>query len=147
MMLRYLHIPFLLLFGACMFMGCGDNNKKTQASILGRWELSKGFRNKIETGTLAGVFFQFGEDGKMMTNLPLGADVPTDYELKKNEIHQKSPQEVVYNIMSVTDSMLVLTMEMRGVEFELHLQRAPEPAEELLETEGDSIQTSDSLSQ
>ena len=49
--------------------------------------------------------------------------------------------------MSVTDSMLVLTMEMRGVEFELHLQRAPEPAEELLETEGDSIQTSDSLSQ
>ena len=115
---------FFLASCLLLFAACGGDNKKTQAAIHGRWELVKGFRNQRETETLHGVFFYFGADGKMTTNLPIGVDTPTDYELKKNEIHQKLPQPVVYKIQSVTDSALVLTMEMRGVQFEMQLQKA-----------------------
>jgi hypothetical protein len=116
--------PCLLFFAAC-----DGNNEKTKASILGRWELAKGLRNQKETETLTGVFFQFGADGKMTTSLPVGADKPTDYEINKNEILQKSPQPVTYNIQDVTDSTLVLTMEMRGVQFELQLKKALPPTD------------------
>lgn len=121
----------LLYIASCLlfFAACDDDNEKIQASIQGRWELVKGFRNLKETETLEGVYFQFGADGKMVTNLPVGADAPTGYELKKNEIHQNSPQPVVYKIQSVTDSTLVLTMEMRGVQFEMQLQKALPPTE------------------
>lgn len=120
--------PFLLvatcLSAFFLFAGCEEDTSKTQALITGRWELFKGFRNQKETETLQGVFFQFGGDGKMLTNLPVGADAPTEYELKKNEIHQKSPQPITYFIQSATDTMLVLTMELRGMQFEMQLQRA-----------------------
>lgn len=125
--------PILLftycLYAAFIFAACEEETDKTQALITGRWELVKSFRNQKETETLQGVFFQFSADGKMSTNLPVGADVPTDYELKKNEIHQKSPQPVTYFIQSATDSTLVLTMEMRGIQFEMQLQRAEPPTE------------------
>jgi hypothetical protein len=121
----------LLYIASCLlfFVACDDDNEKIQASIQGRWELVKGFRNMKETETLQGVFFQFGADGKMVTNLPVGADAPTGYDLKKNEIHQNSPQPVMYKIQSVTDSTLVLTMEMRGVQFEMQLQKSLPPTE------------------
>lgn len=136
----------LFLFASCILLlaACEDDNKKNQYSIEGRWELFKGFRNQKETETLQGVFFEFGKDGKMTTNLPVGADVPTGYELKKNEIHQNSPQAVVYNILNASDSILMLAMEMRGVQFEMHLQKAlpaTEPAvqDSLSTAPGDSL--------
>ncbi len=125
---------------------CGDDTVSTQSSIIGHWELTKGFRNKKETETLSGVYFQFGADGKMQTNLPVGAEVPTDYELKKNEIHQKSPQPMVYAIQSVTDSSLVLVMEMRGMQFEMQLKKSPPPPVESAPQDSLS-QPSDSLSE
>jgi len=137
----------LLLIASCFFLltSCDESNEQLQASIVGRWELSKGFRNQKETETLAGVFFQFNDDGKMTTSLPVGADTPTDYEVKKNQIVQKSPQPVTYSVKEVTDSTLVLTMEMRGVQFELQLQKALPPVEPVPQ---DSVfQPSDSLSE
>jgi hypothetical protein len=115
---------------------CDGDSKKTQASITGRWEIFQGFRNRRQTETLQGVFFQFNPDGTMFTNLPVGADAPTQYELNKNEIRQKSPQEVIYTIQSANDTLLVLAMEMRGVEFELHLRKAPSVADPV---ESDSL--------
>ncbi len=133
-------------FASAVFLtACDDNTASTQSSISGRWELFKGFRNQKETETLSGVFFQFGTDGKMQTNLPVGAEAPTVYELERNEIHQKSPQEVTYFIESVTDTTLVLALEMRGMQFEMHLKKAvpaPEPLPQ------DSLtQPADSLSE
>ena len=137
----------LLLVASCLLLllACDDDNEKTRASLLGRWELAKGFRNQKETETLQGVFFQFGADGKMTTNLPVGADAPTEYDLKQNEILQKSPQAVTYCIQSMTDSPLVLTMEMRGMLFEMQRQRAVLPTEPAVQ---DSLsQPADSLSE
>lgn len=120
---------FLLASSLLLIAACVDDDKKKPFTIEGRWELFRGFRNQRETETLQGVFFQFGADGKMITNLPVGAESLTDYELKKNEIYQNSPQPVVYKIQSVTDTTLVLTMEMRGVLFEMQLRKAPPLAE------------------
>lgn len=133
---------FLVLL--VVFFACGGESEKTQVSLTGRWELYKGFRNQKETETLQGVFFHFGSDGKMTTNLPVGADAPTDFELKGNEIHQKSPQPVVYKIQSATDSTLVLAMEMRGVQFEMQLIKALPPTE--TPPQDSLAQPSDSLS-
>jgi hypothetical protein len=138
---------FLFVFFSLLLLAsCEGDNEKTRASLLGRWELVKGFRNQKETETLQGVFFQFGADGKMTTNLPVGTSAPTEYELRQNQIVQKSPQEVVYSIRSLTDSSLVLTMEMRGVLFEMQMLRARPPAGE--PTTQDSLsQPADSLSE
>ena len=132
-----MHKRTLLLLSCCLasslyFVACDDDTpEKNEASIFGRWELVKGFRNQKETETLAGVYFIFGQDGKMQTNLPVGADTPTDFEQKKNEILQKSPQPLRYNIQSVTDTTLVLTIELRSTQFEMQLQRAvPAPPPE-----------------
>jgi hypothetical protein len=128
-----------------LFTSCDDDKDKTRASILGRWELVAGFRNEKPTETLRGVFFEFNEDGKMTTNLPVGADAPTEYELHKNEILQKSPQPVKYSIKEVTDSTLTLMMEMRGMPFEMQMVKAVPPA---LPAQQDSIaQPGDSLSE
>ena len=136
----------LFLLASCLLLmaACVDDNPKKTFTIEGRWELVKGFRNQKETETLQGVFFQFGGDGKMTTNLPVGAETLTGYELKKNEIYQNSPQPVVYQIQSVTDTTVVLTMEMRGVLFEMQLQKAPPIAEPAPQ---DSLSPSDTLSE
>ncbi|MBK8557686.1 MAG: hypothetical protein IPL65_18940 [Lewinellaceae bacterium] len=80
-----------------------------------------------ETETLAGTYFQFNANGTMETNLPLGAGTPTAYELREQEIRQKSAPPVVYKILESTDSSLVIVLEMRGVNFEMHFEKDLHP--------------------
>jgi hypothetical protein len=112
---------FLCLLGASS--GCTDENTKQQALLTGRWELVRGFRNAKETETLDGTYFRFEGNGKMQTNLPLGANEPVDYTLEKNTIVQNGPMPVKYTIQKLTDSELVLVLELRGMQFEMHLKR------------------------
>lgn len=103
--------------------GCEDEKTKQQALLTGRWELVRGFRNAKETETLAGTYFRFEEQGKMQTNLPLGANEPVDYTLDKNEIIQNGPMPIKYTIQKLTDTELILVLELRGMQFEMHLKR------------------------
>ncbi|MCC6411508.1 MAG: hypothetical protein IT270_07600 [Saprospiraceae bacterium] len=92
--------------------------------LTGRWELVRGFRNAKETETLAGTYFRFEEQGKMQTNLPLGANEEAmDFTLDKNEIIQSGPMPIKYTIQKLTDSDLILVLELRGMQFEMHLKR------------------------
>lgn len=111
----------MLLVSAC------DTTEKNKDALVGYWQLTKGLRNKSETPTLQGVYYQFGADGKMQTNLPIGAEQPTDYVIQENKIEQKSSQPVSYLIQSLNDSMLVLTTDLRGIPFEFHFRRSLEP--------------------
>lgn len=127
-------LPRVLLATLCSsailaLASCEDLSEKTQTGIIGHWELTKALRNDRETGTLEGVFFDFGQDGKMHTNLPVGAEVPVAYEIDKKTITQKTPQPIRYEAVTLEDSLLVLRMEMRGVTFEMHLQRAAMPVD------------------
>lgn len=125
-----------LAFASLLFASCENETEKNQNTLVGRWQLIKGLRNKNETQTLQGVFYEFGADGKMQTNLPIGADTPTDYTVIKNDIEQKSAQPVKYHIQSLTDSTLVMTLEMHGVPFEFHFRRAPESSAPSLPSTG-----------
>ncbi|MCC6459989.1 MAG: hypothetical protein IT260_05945 [Saprospiraceae bacterium] len=105
-------------------VSCENDSPDNRLALTGRWELTKGFRNKRETGTLGGTYFLFREDGKMQTNLPIGPEEPMDFTLSKNEIRQKSTPPVRYQIQNLSDSMLVLSFELRGMQFEMHFRKA-----------------------
>ena len=122
MLFRLLPLAFLSL----LLSSCENERDKNQTALVGRWELTKGLRNKNETQTLQGVYYQFGADGKMHTNLPIGAEEPTDYVVLKTEIEQRSAPPVTYHIQSLTDSVLVLTLQMHGVPFEFQFRRVPD---------------------
>lgn len=125
--LRFLLFLFVLMCG----FACEDEPKFNTTSVEGRWEITRGLRNGQETGTLSGTYFRFGADGKMITNLPVGPEVSVDYEILKSIIHQKSVSPVEYEIRSLNDSAMVLGFELRGMQFEIYLQRkeaeAPAP--------------------
>ena len=117
---------FPLILAVLLLSSC-DPTGNNKHSIVGYWQLTKGLRNKTETPTLQGVYYEFGPDGKMRSNLPIGAEQPTDYTLEEDKIEQKSLQPVRYRIQSLNDSAMVLTTELRGIPFEFHLRRLLEP--------------------
>lgn len=127
--LRFLLFLLLLLCG----LACEDDPKFNTASVEGRWEITRGLRNGQETGTLSGTYFRFGSDGKMITNLPVGPEVSVDYKIVKSTIHQKSITPIEYSIRALSDSTMVLGFELRGMQFEIYLQRkeAEEPTPEV----------------
>jgi hypothetical protein len=118
-----------LLFICCcicmlLLTACEDEAAERNKSLIpGRWELVRGIRNGKETQTLEGTFFEFGTDGKMNTNLPVGLGPDNTFELSGKEIKQKGSKTLVYTIQTLSDSTLTLQIELRGTPFELHLKR------------------------
>lgn len=128
-MLARLSVFTLACFSAILLVwSCDDETKSNNLALIGRWEIVRGFRNQKATETLIGTYFQFGDDGKMQTNLPIGPEEPMDFSVNNNEIRQKSTPPVKYIIKSLSDSSLVLDLELRGMQFEMHFQRAEIPA-------------------
>ena len=127
-MLARLSVFTLTCFSSVLLvLSCEDETKNNNLALIGRWEIVRGLRNQRPTETLSGTYFRFGDDGKMQTNLPIGPEEPMEYTLSRNEIRQKSTPPVKYMIQSITDSTLVLDLELRGMQFEMHFRRAQEP--------------------
>ena len=140
---RFAFIALLFLSSTFLWLSCIEDAKSKDYALEGRWELVRGFRNQRETGTLSGTYFQFGSDGKMITNLPVGPEVPMEFELSKAGIRQKGTPPVEYDIRSHTDTSLVLGLTLRSMQFELHLRRAdpivtPTPADSLLKQDSEA---------
>ena len=124
-MLARLSLPALIcVLTVVGISSCEDETKNNSLALVGRWQIVEGFRNQKPTQTLAGTYFQFGDDGKMQTNLPIGPEEPMDYQVSGNEIRQKSVPPIKYMIQNINDSALVLSLELRGMQFVLHLQRS-----------------------
>lgn len=124
-------------------LSCDNDTKTNSIALAGRWEIVKGYRNQQETHTLDGTYFRFGNDGKMQTNLPIGPEEPMDYTVNHNEIRQKSTPPIKYTILNLTDSSLVLNLELRGMQFEMHFRRALEeaPQEEVVPENSSELDT------
>jgi hypothetical protein len=131
----------LFLAATLLCVACENKTQKNQASLLGRWEMAEAFRNQKATQLLAGVYFDFGADGKMTTNLPTTAEGATEYVVEKDNITQKTTLPIVYHIAHLSETELVLEVELRNVPFELRLRRAPaaEPPFDTLQGRGDSL--------
>lgn len=126
-MLARLYLFVFTVFSILViFSSCEDETRNNRQLLVGRWEIIQGFRNQRETQTLSGTYFQFGNDGMMQTNLPVGPEEPMAYTLSATEIRQKSIPPINYQIQSLNDSSLILNMEMRGMQFEMRFRRATE---------------------
>ena len=119
-------------------VSCG-NDTFDKTKITGYWSVEKALRDKRETRLLADVFFQFGEDGKMLTNLPNTTEAATDFEVTDNKIIQKTTSPIAYNILSISDSTMVLGLEMNNTQFEIQLQKTTQPSIELIPEPTDTL--------
>ncbi len=113
---------------SCLIVSCDSDTEKTKAFIPGYWAMESAFRDTRETTLLNDVYFQFEAGGTMVTNLPNTAEAPTVFELKDNIIVQKTDSPIKYNIVSITDSTLVLALNIRNTPFEFHLKKTSPPA-------------------
>jgi hypothetical protein len=114
----------LLLFVALSFSACrNDKNESAMEFLLGRWELVEAFRNGRPTSSLENLFFEFQDEGRMITNL-LGEEESATYQLSKTELRQRDSQiDVNYAIEELTDSTLMLSTQLRGYAFRFVLRK------------------------
>lgn len=115
----------VLLSLLLVFAACGeDATEKNTVLIQGRWAIYKALRNHKVTGTLEGIYFQFDNNGALTTNLPTGPEEPAPFVVKNSRLeHQYPGKAVVYDIISLNDSLLTLGLELRGIPFELYLKK------------------------
>jgi hypothetical protein len=136
---------FILLFATFWLSSCQSDGPKTPVfekdNILGRWEISKAWRNGKTTETLTGTYYEFDEAGTMKTNLtPTTMEQVYEYSLSGNEIKQKGEPPITYTIDSLTPNFLAMNMVINNFPFKLELNKALPPSE--LEANDSSAQDS-----
>lgn len=122
---RFCALPLFGVVICALLISCNSEVVvKNKALLTGRWELFKALRNQKATETLDGTYFVFSDASKMSTNLPVGPEGESDFELSANQIKQKGAKPLTYNIVELSDSLLTLSIELRGMPFELFMRRA-----------------------
>lgn len=135
-----------LLLGSCILSSCQEEKPNGKANfeqdgLIGRWELSKGYRNGKETETLTGTYYEFGADGFMKTNLtPTTMEQTYEYSFANNEIKQQGEPPIVYSVDTLTQDLLALSMVINNFPFKIELKKSIPPAN--LEASDSSAQDS-----
>jgi len=117
---------FLLLFiGSCVFYACGkDAAISSDAQLTGSWQLQRALRNNMETSTLDGLYFEFGSDGDLTTNLMSETAQQGSYVQEEGQIITQGVNlPLTYTITSMTDSTLHLKSRYQGYQFVFELVR------------------------
>lgn len=122
------HQYFLMILLCTLFLERCKTEPKGPAiqNVQGFWEVISAERNNRPTGTLAGTYFIFTENGTMKSNLPLTGEQGewiTNFEISADTLIQKSVPDEKYLIKSWSDSTLLLEFSVRGIPFKLALQR------------------------
>ena len=121
-------ITALVLFSSTLFFlaSCGDDNAITSNELAGRWEIQNATRNGEPTTTMEGMYFEFSDDGKLLTNMT-GAEEANTYELDGDAILQRGGTiEADFLIESLAEGELVLTTELRNKKFRMVLRQPAE---------------------
>jgi uncharacterized lipoprotein YehR (DUF1307 family) len=121
-------ITALVLFSSALFFlaSCGDDNAVTPTDLAGRWDIQSATRNGEPTTTMEGMYFDFSEDGKLLTNMT-GAEEAYTYELDGEKILQREGTiEADFQIESFAEGELVLATELRGKKFKMVLRQSAE---------------------
>lgn len=116
---------FAILLSVAALSACGnDRTARTEELLLGRWEITEATRNGRPTESLEELYFEFFQDGRMITNL-LGAAESSRYQVDGNVIAQRESRvETDYAIEEITDSTLTLSARMRDYDFLFRLHRS-----------------------
>lgn len=118
-------ITTLVLFSSALFFlaSCGDDNAITITDLAGRWQIQNATRNGEPTTTMEGMYFEFLDDGKLLTNMT-GAEEAYTYELDGDAILQRGGMiEADFLIESLAEGELVLTTELRNKQFRMVLRQ------------------------
>ena len=118
-------LPLLILATTTLFFACGPDGDVGEDATLtgGRWELTSALRNGMETEMLEGLFFEFGPEGELQTNL-MGNEAPGSYVMTENTVATAGvvpPLE--YEVTELTDSSLVLRTELQSFRFDFSFRR------------------------
>lgn len=113
----------LLVLSLSLTLACNEVEVQDTDLILGRWDLQEGLRDGRPTESLDELYFEFFEEGKMLSNIT-GATVEGSYEIDGDQLEQRGgPMEVDYTIQTLNDTMLLLTAQIHNRKFELQLAR------------------------
>jgi hypothetical protein len=119
---RFFQIALLIL-GLCCTIACNEDEVQDTDLILGRWDLREGLRNGSPTESLADLFFEFYEEGKMRTNIT-GSPVDCSYDIEGDQLEQRGgPMDINYTIQMLNDTMLSLTAKIHSYDFKLEMAR------------------------
>ena len=131
-MKQFFFIMMLFLLAAC---GDGNTVEKQMNLLSGRWDLVEGTRNGKVTESLRDTYFEFTQDGKMSTNLPIKGGVDSDFEIKENVIVQTIVDDlkINYAIKELTVTSLKLSTKLRGYDFVFSMEKSTEDALSLVD--------------
>lgn len=118
-------ITALFFFATTLFFlaSCGDDNALTSTDLAGRWVIQNATRNGEPTTTMEGMYFEFLDDGKLLTNMT-GAEEAYSYELDGGVILQRDGTiDADLLIESLKEGELVLTTELRDKQFRMVLRQ------------------------
>ncbi|MBL7793341.1 MAG: lipocalin family protein [Saprospiraceae bacterium] len=119
-MIRRLWLPFLL-FAA--FISCKRDPGPTADQLVGRWELQSATRDGRPTESLEELYYEFLPDGTLRTNMS-GAPETATYAVEKNILQQRQGRiEADYTIEELSDSVLILSANIRSFAFQFKLAR------------------------
>jgi hypothetical protein len=123
--MKQLHSTLLITMLLTSAASCKKDADATAGLLLGRWELQEGFRNRQLSESLTGLFFEFGKEGQMSTNLPLmDASANSTFSADPEKIVQRQGElEVEYQIESLNDSMLIINTKLRNYDFRFVLKK------------------------
>ena len=104
---------------------CQEEQSEFKDKVYGRWELTEALRNDRPAASLENIFFEFYEDGKMVTNFNATGDTQSsEYAISGNRIRQKNNElSPEYIIEEASDTSLILSTELRNFDFKLLLRK------------------------
>lgn len=119
-------LPTLYTFIVLAFIGLVSsctNDQFQESDLQGHWEIQSASRNGKATESMRGLFLEFGEAGKLNTNMA-GMEESYSYELNGDQIYQRDGQlDADYNIETLSGDSLVLSTTLRSKEFRMVLAR------------------------
>ncbi len=115
--------PFLLTL--ISFVACTSEVETLNPELLyGHWDIKSAQRDGHPTETLTNTFFEFNEDGKMLTNFNIdGIEVLGDFEIEGQQITQKGNPDIKYSIEVLEEDKLVLFAKLMNYDFRLNLKK------------------------
>jgi hypothetical protein len=116
---------FVLPLLACVtLLTCGSEDEQLlREQLEGHWEIVSAKRNNRTTETLADLYFEFGPEEALETNLG-GKPERGVFTLSDRQIQQSATTiEAAYDIVDISDTTLQLRTTIRGYRFDFQLRK------------------------
>jgi hypothetical protein len=117
-MLSLVAISFLLT------TACRSDKAKVE-QLRGVWQLTSATRNGQDAASLEKVFYNFTKDS-VLTNFTMkGEEEQATFKIQKDKLIQNTEPPIQYRIIYFDDTLMQLSTELKGFEFQLTLHKAP----------------------